>query len=165
MFSFYSEFCLSLTHTGVCVLCVVCCVFCGKTEKEEKSVVFVSVSESLACQLKSGSKALGIMAGRIIAQIIIQGAAVLTKAFVSAYQQALQSMFHSLKFVSTNEFVYDVVDAKKGGGAAAVARAGLRKMRSDEAMKVLNIEKDAINPATITKVYFQTRRYTVSYCT
>jgi hypothetical protein len=33
------------------------------------------------------------MAGKIVAQIIIQGAAVFSKAFVSAYHQALQSKY------------------------------------------------------------------------
>eukprot|EP01032_Pedospumella_encystans_P028939 gene28939-32682_t len=67
------------------------------------------------------------MAGRMIAQMIVSGTTILTKAFFSAYQQALRN-------------------AKAGGAPAAVANAAATKykMRPDEALKILNIEKEGL---------------------
>mmetsp|Transcript_35859 Transcript_35859/g.33963 ORF Transcript_35859/g.33963 Transcript_35859/m.33963 type:complete len:127 (-) Transcript_35859:33-413(-) len=61
------------------------------------------------------------MASKVIAQIILQGTAVLSRAFFAAYQQALQN-------------------AKAGGGAANLAKVVRGKMQEDEALKILNID-------------------------
>eukprot|EP01038_Epipyxis_sp_PR26KG_P006258 gene6258-8619_t len=65
------------------------------------------------------------MASKIIVQIIIQGISVVSKAFVSGYQQALKNA--------------------KAGGTANIASTTLKhKMLSDEALKILNIEKQSL---------------------
>eukprot|EP00981_Chlorochromonas_danica_P005986 scaffold1244_cov162-Ochromonas_danica.AAC.22 len=64
------------------------------------------------------------MASRIIAQLIVQGASIFSKAFVSAYHEALKN-------------------ARGGAAAAGAASArasGRLRMRTDEAMKILSIE-------------------------
>mmetsp|Transcript_48937 Transcript_48937/g.96921 ORF Transcript_48937/g.96921 Transcript_48937/m.96921 type:complete len:145 (+) Transcript_48937:27-461(+) len=63
------------------------------------------------------------MAGKIIAQLIVSGVTMFTKAFFSAYQQALRN-------------------AKAGGAPAAASAVATKfKMRPDEALKIMNIEK------------------------
>jgi len=77
------------------------------------------------------------MAARVIAQVIMQFTAVASRAFVSAYQQALQN-------------------AKAGGGGAAAANIGnalKNKMKSDEALKVLNIDRSALNATVLEQQY------------
>ena len=77
------------------------------------------------------------MAARIIAQVIMQFTAVASRAFVSAYQQALQN-------------------AKAGGGANAAANLGSvlkNKMLTDEALKVLHIERSALSTAVLDQQY------------
>eukprot|EP01041_Mallomonas_annulata_P009923 gene9923-20632_t len=76
------------------------------------------------------------MAGRLIAQIIVQGTAVFTRVFIAAYQQALQN-------------------AKRGGGSAAASSASFikGKMLPDEAMKILSIEKESLSRAAVDKQY------------
>lgn len=77
------------------------------------------------------------MAARVIAQVIMQFTAVASRAFVSAYQQALQN-------------------AKAGGGANAAANLGSvlkNKMLTDEALKVLNIERSALSTAVLDQQY------------
>ena len=75
--------------------------------------------------------------------MIMQVTAVASRAFVSAYQQALQN-------------------AKAGGGASAAANLGkairLTKMQSDEALKVLNIQRTALTAEALElqyKKYFE----------
>ena len=79
------------------------------------------------------------MAARVIAQVLIQFTAVASRAFVSAYQQALQN-------------------AKAGGGgAAAAANLGKAinklKMQPDEALKVLHIERSALAKPLLEEQY------------
>ena len=62
------------------------------------------------------------MSGRVIAQLIMMGAGIITKAFMQAYAQA-----------------------KQGGGAAARAAAQAGRMPSDQAREVLQVAKGAIN--------------------
>jgi len=64
------------------------------------------------------------MSGKIIAQIVIAGVQVFSKAFGLAYQQALKN-------------------AKNGPGAASAAAAASRgsKMAVDESLMVLNISR------------------------
>lgn len=73
---------------------------------------------------------------RIVAQVVIMGAGIVSKAFVSAYQQAL----HNAKNGQT------VAQA-----AQAVSRRG--KMTSEEATQILNLEKNKINMANILQQY------------
>eukprot|EP00602_Paraphysomonas_sp_CaronLab_P002674 CAMPEP_0185021886 /NCGR_PEP_ID=MMETSP1103-20130426/4592_1 /TAXON_ID=36769 /ORGANISM="Paraphysomonas bandaiensis, Strain Caron Lab Isolate" /LENGTH=124 /DNA_ID=CAMNT_0027553667 /DNA_START=50 /DNA_END=424 /DNA_ORIENTATION=- len=78
---------------------------------------------------------------RILAQLIIQGGSILTRAVFTAYQQALRN-------------------AKAGGGAASTATAVVRrKMNPDEAMKILNIEKAAEGEISKVKVNEQYEKY------
>jgi import inner membrane translocase subunit TIM16 len=64
------------------------------------------------------------MSGKIIAQIVIAGVQVFSKAFGLAYQQALKN-------------------AKSGPGAASAAAAASRgsKMAVDESLQVMNISR------------------------
>jgi len=67
----------------------------------------------------------------------MQFTAVASRAFVSAYQQALQN-------------------AKAGGGGAAASNIGnalKNKMKSDEALKVLNIDRSALNATVLEQQY------------
>lgn len=79
----------------------------------------------------------------MIAQLILQVTSVASRAFVSAYQQALQN-------------------AKAGGGGGASAAAGSAamksamsktKMQSDEALKILNIERSALSRPVLEEQY------------
>jgi hypothetical protein len=45
-----------------------------------------------------------------------------------------------------------ILDAKAGGAANAAARANKLKMHSDEAMKILNIEKHEFNATLLNEV-------------
>lgn len=78
------------------------------------------------------------MAARVIAQVILQFTAVASRAFVSAYQQALHN-------------------AKAGGSGATAATMGKvinkSKMQIDEALKVLNIENSALTGPLLESQY------------
>ena len=73
---------------------------------------------------------------KMVAQFAVQGIAVVGRAMITAYQQALQN-------------------AKAGGGAAAAASNLVkRKMASDEAMKILNIEtREELTVETVKQLY------------
>ena len=73
---------------------------------------------------------------KMVAQFTVQGLAALGKAMVTAYQQALHN-------------------AKAGGGAAAAASNLVkRKMATDEAMKILNIEtREELTLGTVNQLY------------
>jgi import inner membrane translocase subunit TIM16 len=76
------------------------------------------------------------MSGKIIAQIVIAGVQVFSKAFGLAYQQALKN-------------------AKNGPGAASAAAAASRgsKMAVDESLMVLNISRaDLVGTDAATKL-------------
>lgn len=75
------------------------------------------------------------MAARIIAQIIMQGTAVLSRAFFTAYQQAVRN-------------------GKAGGGAAAAAGVTRKlKMQTGEALQILNIEQPQLTKAALDIQY------------
>jgi len=79
------------------------------------------------------------MAGKILAQIIIQTTAVISRAVVQAYGQALSN-------------------AKKGGAAtAAVGNAAMRarqgKMQTGEALDILNIERANLNQKSVAEMF------------
>jgi import inner membrane translocase subunit TIM16 len=79
------------------------------------------------------------MAGKVIAQIIVQATAVISRAVVQAYGQAL-------------------ANAKKGGNAGAAVssaamRARLGKMQTGEALEVLNIERANLNQKVIDEMF------------
>lgn len=76
------------------------------------------------------------MAARIIAQLVVNTTAILGKAFHSAYQQALRN-------------------AKAGGapGGSATITSTKYKMRPDEAMQILNIEKSEATPQLVLEQY------------
>eukprot|EP01040_Poterioochromonas_malhamensis_P019852 gene19852-23560_t len=76
------------------------------------------------------------MASRVIAQMIISGAQIVSRAFITAYQQALRN-------------------AKAGGGAAAAGGAtGVvrRRLATDEALKILNLERSELTAEAVQKV-------------
>ena len=65
---------------------------------------------------------------------MLQATAVFSRAFVAAYQQALQN-------------------AKTGGGAASLAKNMKGKMQTDEAIKILNLDSIAkIDPKLLEQV-------------
>eukprot|EP01033_Poteriospumella_lacustris_P013228 gene13228-9475_t len=77
------------------------------------------------------------MASRVIAQMIISGAQIVSRAFITAYQQALRN-------------------AKAGGGAAAAGGAtGVvrRRLATDEALKILNLERSELTAEAVQKRY------------
>eukprot|EP01039_Chlorochromonas_danica_P007609 gene7609-8409_t len=77
------------------------------------------------------------MASRIIAQLIVQGASIFSKAFVSAYHEALKN-------------------ARGGAAAAGAASArasGRLRMRTDEAMKILSIEPHELSRKAVLEKY------------
>mmetsp|Transcript_1052 Transcript_1052/g.1741 ORF Transcript_1052/g.1741 Transcript_1052/m.1741 type:complete len:140 (+) Transcript_1052:125-544(+) len=80
------------------------------------------------------------MAARVIAQLIVNGTAILSKAFLSAYQQALRN-------------------AKAGGapGAASAAGGGASKlkfkMQPSEALQILNIERGDMTRKLLNERY------------
>ena len=77
------------------------------------------------------------MASRIIAQMIVSGAQIVSRAFITAYQQALRN-------------------AKAGGGAAAAGSAtGVvrRRLATDEALKILNMERSELTAEAVQKRY------------
>lgn len=104
------------------------------------------------------------MAAKVIAQMIISGTTIMTKAFFSAYQQALRSknvfFFYLLVLFTFDHRLmhcYSIplrVDAKVGGapGAATTAAPTKFKIRPDEALKILNIEKDGLTKTVLDEV-------------
>jgi len=61
---------------------------------------------------------------------------------------------HQLKILKhCNPIDHHHIDAKSGGGAAAAASAMRRKMRSDEALKILNIERVDLSAALVETHY------------
>mmetsp|Transcript_16997 Transcript_16997/g.19324 ORF Transcript_16997/g.19324 Transcript_16997/m.19324 type:complete len:128 (+) Transcript_16997:208-591(+) len=78
---------------------------------------------------------------RIVAQAIVIGAGIVSRAFLQAYQQA-------------------AAQAKAGGGAKAAQEAAKRtlrnKMSEDEAMKILNLDS---KPKTMSEVIAQYDKY------
>jgi len=77
------------------------------------------------------------MAARVIAQLVVNATSIFTRAFVTAYQQAVRN-------------------AKAGGGAAAsgaAARSIKLKMQTDEALKILDIEKVDLNRTILEERY------------
>jgi import inner membrane translocase subunit TIM16 len=72
--------------------------------------------------------------GRIIAQAVILGISILSRALPAAYAQALQN-------------------AKKGGGAATTTQQILRKtIAKDEALQILNLSEKELTADAIQKV-------------
>ena len=98
----------------------------------------------------------------MIAQMIVSGTTILTKAFFSAYQQALRSkmiirkkcFFFLINTQPTHCYCVIYSDAKAGGAPAAVANAAATKykMRPDEALKILNIERDGLTKKILDEV-------------
>mmetsp|Transcript_4005 Transcript_4005/g.6802 ORF Transcript_4005/g.6802 Transcript_4005/m.6802 type:complete len:124 (-) Transcript_4005:305-676(-) len=74
------------------------------------------------------------MAAKIIAQLVIQGFSILTRATFTAYQQALKN-------------------AKNGGAASTATAVIRRKMDVGEAYQVLNLERSVVDKAEIEEVY------------
>ncbi|KAG0267521.1 hypothetical protein BGZ95_002833, partial [Linnemannia exigua] len=89
-----------------------------------------------------------MIAGRVIAQIIVMGSQVVGKAFMEAYRQA-----------AANAAKNGGHHAKSGSGGskAAAADAVTRKtgMSVDEAMNILNITKDADMDYIVVQVNYQ----------
>eukprot|EP00557_Chaetoceros_sp_GSL56_P012591 CAMPEP_0176477456 /NCGR_PEP_ID=MMETSP0200_2-20121128/633_1 /TAXON_ID=947934 /ORGANISM="Chaetoceros sp., Strain GSL56" /LENGTH=124 /DNA_ID=CAMNT_0017873269 /DNA_START=439 /DNA_END=813 /DNA_ORIENTATION=+ len=75
---------------------------------------------------------------KVIAQAVVMGISILARAIPAAYGAALQN-------------------AKKGGIDAAKASSegilGRKKMRLDEALMVLNLEKDKVTAEAVQKQY------------
>jgi len=73
---------------------------------------------------------------RIIAQLIVNGLTVLSRAFITAYNEALKNARH--------------------GGAAGAANAAVRSMKrrmpSDEALKILSLDKSDLTAAQVQEV-------------
>ncbi|KAJ1403814.1 Pam16-domain-containing protein [Ochromonadaceae sp. CCMP2298] len=77
------------------------------------------------------------MAARVIAQLLVKGGAILSTAFVSAYQQALRN-------------------AKAGGAPISNKMSGKKiafKMQPAEALQILDIEKGALTDALLKERY------------
>mmetsp|Transcript_5963 Transcript_5963/g.6561 ORF Transcript_5963/g.6561 Transcript_5963/m.6561 type:complete len:138 (-) Transcript_5963:352-765(-) len=74
------------------------------------------------------------MAARVIAQLIVNGAAIFSRAFYTAYQQAIRN-------------------AKAGGATQAAKTASRLKMRPDEALKILSMEKHELNNKALIEKY------------
>lgn len=74
------------------------------------------------------------MAARVIAQLIVNGAAIFSRAFYTAYQQAIRN-------------------AKAGGATQAAKTASRLKMRPDEALKILSMEKHELNNKALIERY------------
>jgi hypothetical protein len=73
---------------------------------------------------------------KVLAQAVVMGISVLARAIPAAYGAALQN-------------------AKKGGIDAAKASEGImsrKKMRLDEALMILNLEKDKVTAEAVQKV-------------
>lgn len=72
------------------------------------------------------------MASRIIAQMIISGVQIVSRAVITAYQQALRN-------------------AKAGGGPTGAGAAGVvrRRIATDEALKIMNIERSELTPQIV----------------
>jgi hypothetical protein len=73
---------------------------------------------------------------KVIAQAVVMGISILARAIPAAYGAALQN-------------------AKKGGIDAAKASEGImgrKKMRLDEALMILNLEKDQVTAEAVQKV-------------
>ena len=79
------------------------------------------------------------MAGKIVAQLVIAGMQVFSKAFGMAYQQAAQNA--------------------KRGGADAVKAAAVRgsRMKFEEAVQVLNLNKTDVEGPEATKKMMEVR--------
>jgi hypothetical protein len=102
------------------------------------------------------------MAARVIAQLIIKGSTILAKAFVTAYQQALNSMraltiYFYLLILEMNEITFLFVsDAKAGGGNAPNAASTMtrtkNKLHLSEAFQILNIEKSNLSKTVLEEV-------------
>lgn len=74
---------------------------------------------------------------KVIAQAVVMGISILARAIPAAYGAALQN-------------------AKKGGIDAAKASEGImgrKKMRLDEALMILNLEKDQVTAEAVQKQY------------
>lgn len=72
--------------------------------------------------------------GRIVAQAVILGISILSRALPAAYAQALQN-------------------AKKGGGASATTQQVLRKtIAKEEALQILNISEKDLTAEAIQRV-------------
>jgi len=77
------------------------------------------------------------MASRLIAQMIVQSTAVVTRVFISAYKQAISN-------------------AKSGGGNVQDLSKPLRtKMKSDEALKILNLEMPIGKKEDVDTIYIK----------
>mmetsp|Transcript_53978 Transcript_53978/g.123021 ORF Transcript_53978/g.123021 Transcript_53978/m.123021 type:complete len:117 (-) Transcript_53978:256-606(-) len=76
------------------------------------------------------------MSGKILAQLLVTGAQIFTKAFGMAYQQAVQNA--------------------RSGGAPTAAKVMRGRMEVDEALQVLNFSKEELNPILAEKI---TERY------
>ena len=74
------------------------------------------------------------MASRIIAQMVVNGVMMVGKAAVQAYQQAL-------------------ANAKSPGAHNAVKNAVKKRMNYDQALQVLNIEKEAVSVKLVKEQY------------
>lgn len=91
--------------------------------------------------------------------MIVSGAQIVSRAFITAYQQALRSTFF-LVFDESDPPVLTVrflclTDAKAGGGAAAAGSAtGVvrRRLATDEALKILNMERSELTAEAVQKV-------------
>ncbi len=114
------------------------------------------------------------MAAKVIAQFVIQTATVLSKAFFTAYQQALHSKNDScnLDLIAVNliswfllgryqqicAFLSNLIfvhfsDAKSGGAAAPnMAKVLKYKLHPDEAFQILSIDKKGLSKKILDDV-------------
>lgn len=74
------------------------------------------------------------MAAKVIAQLVVNGVTIFSKAFFSAYQQALRN-------------------AKAGGAPNAVNQIIKHHLRADEAYKIMDIEKEDLNRKTLDEKF------------
>ncbi|CAI5735212.1 unnamed protein product [Peronospora destructor] len=79
--------------------------------------------------------------GRIIAQVVVMGAGIVSKAFVQAYQQAVHN-------------------ARSGNAGAMAAKKVVRKnqMSKQQALEILNFPTSGVNPSP-EKIQKQFLRY------
>jgi mitochondrial import inner membrane translocase subunit TIM16 len=82
--------------------------------------------------------------GRLIAQILVVGSGIVSKAFVQAYEQAIASTRPAPW--RTAPRIWCLADARRQGGtkaaAASLSQALSRKIKPEEARKILNVKED-----------------------
>lgn len=96
---------------------------------------------------------------KYIAQIIINGVSIFTRSFINAYQQALRSKSGLFFFVYIHLLLFNYYnsDAKAGGHTVNTiknAKPTKFKMQTDEALKILSIERHELNPTLLEEVNF-----------